>query len=358
MAEMNKEELLSAIGVRLPIFQAPMAGVSSPALAAAVSEAGGLGALGLGASNAEAAARMIGELKALTKRPFNLNVFCHTPAARSLEIEARWIARFQEHFDAERSAPPSTLREVYQSFLAGEEMTRLLLATRPRVVSFHFGLPAADTIQALRAAGIILLCSVTSLSEAQTAVAAGVHALIAQGYEAGGHRGVFDPSQPDDQLSTAALTQILVRYLDVPVIAAGGIMNGAGIAAVMALGAVAAQLGTAFVACDESLADARYRAALVGNAGYHTVMTPVISGRPARCLANRYTELGRKIPVEDVPVYPVAYDLAKALNAAASGNNRADYGAHWAGQGAPLARQMPAGALMRVLADELALARV
>ncbi|OUI84109.1 2-nitropropane dioxygenase [Acetobacter tropicalis] len=344
---------MSTIGIDLPIFQAPMAGVSSPALAAAVSEAGGLGALGLGASTAEGAARMIAELQSLTKRPFNLNVFCHSPLARSMDIEAQWIARFQEHFDVEGSLPPTTLREVYQSFIVNKEMTRLLLVTQPRVVSFHFGLPAADIIQALRAAGTILLCSVTNLSDAQTAVAAGVHALIAQGYEAGGHRGLFDPSQPDDQLTTSALTQILVRQLDVPIVAAGGIMNGAGIAAIMALGAAAAQLGTAFVACEESLADEAYRTSLVGNAGYHTVMTSVISGRPARCLANRYTELGKKISIDEVPTYPVAYDLAKALNAAAKRNNRTDYGAQWAGQGAPLARPLPARELIRVLANEL-----
>lgn len=356
MTGIKRQELLTEIGIRLPIFQAPMAGVSSPALAAAVSEAGGLGALGLGASNVEAAAHMISELKERTNCPFNLNVFCHQPSTRSLEVEEKWIERFQEHFMMEGGTSPSMLREIYRSFVANEEMMRLLLAVRPRVVSFHFGLPAVDVIQALRAAGIILLCSVTDLAEAQTAVAAGVHALIAQGYEAGGHRGIFDPSHPDDQLTTAALTQILTRSLDVPVIAAGGIMNGEGIAAIMKLGAAAAQLGTAFIACDESLADDAYRAALVGNAGYHTVMTSVISGRPARCLANRYTEVGRTIHIDEVPAYPVAYDLAKALNAAAKRNNRTDYGAQWAGQGAPLARRMPAGELMRTLVNELELA--
>ncbi|GBQ20189.1 enoyl-ACP reductase [Gluconacetobacter sacchari DSM 12717] len=356
MAETQGRAFLTAVGIRLPIFQAPMAGVSSPALAAAVSEAGGLGALGLGASNVDAAARMIAELKERTKYPFNLNVFCHKSSALSPEIEVKWIERFREHFTAEGGVPPSALREIYRSFVVDEEISGLLLAARPRVVSFHFGLPGADTIQALRTAGVLLLCSVTNLSEAQTAVAAGVHAVIAQGYEAGGHRGIFDPSEPDDLLSTAALTQMLVRHVKVPVIAAGGIMDGAGIVAAMKLGAAAAQLGTAFVACDESLADDAYRAALTGSAGYHTVMTSIISGRPARCLANRYTELSRDILVDEVPAYPVAYDLAKALNAAAKVNGRADYGAQWAGQGAPLARRMPAGDLVRVLAKELELA--
>ncbi|MFT9015966.1 MAG: nitronate monooxygenase [Acetobacter sp.] len=354
MVMTGTHEFLATTGVRLPIFQAPMAGVSSPALAAAVSEAGGLGALGLGAAGVDAAGRMIAELKARTALPFNLNVFCHSPSVRSAETESAWIARFGGHFAAQGGTPPAALQEIYRSFNVDRAMTALLLATRPKVVSFHFGLPPGDTVQALRAAGIVLLCSVTSLSEGRAAMAAGVHAVIAQGYEAGGHRGIFDPRAPDDQLSTAALVQILVRHLTLPVIAAGGIMDGAGIAAALTLGAAAAQLGTAFVACDESLADDAYRTALTGEPGYHTVMTSALSGRPARCLANSYTELGRQIPVGDVPDYPVAYDLAKALHAAAKQNGQTGYAAQWAGQGAPLARRMPAGELVRVLASELA----
>ena len=171
-------------------------------------------------------------------------------------------------------------------------MLAMLVAEKPKVVSFHFGVPSPDRVEALRRAGIVLLGSATSVDEARALAAGGVHAIVAQGYEAGGHRGVFDPDAEDDRLGTMALTRLVVRAVDLPVIAAGGIMDGAGIAAALRLGASAAQLGTAFVACPESQADAGYRAALMGEAAHHTVMTRAISGRPARCLANRFTALG------------------------------------------------------------------
>jgi nitronate monooxygenase len=178
--------------------------------------------------------------------------------------------------------------------------------------------------------------------------------VVAQGYEAGGHRGTFDPAAQDDCLGTLALTRVLARTLDIPVIAAGGIMDGAGIAAVLKLGAAAAQLGTAFIASPESSADAGYRAALLSDAAHHTVMTRAISGRPARSLANRFTALGATIPPGEIPAYPVTYDAGKALNAAAKAAGEAGFGAQWAGQGAPLARALPAGELVATLAAELA----
>ena len=221
-------------------------------------------------------------------------------------------------------------------------MLALLLAERPKVVSFHFGVPSRERIEALKDAGIVLLGSATSIADARALVAAGIDAVIAQGYEAGGHRGVFDPDADDDRLGTFALTRLLVRAIDRPVIAAGGLMDGAGIAAALRLGASAAQLGTAFVACDESEADAGYRAALKSDATNHTVMTRAFSGRPARSLANRFTALGRSVAPRDVPDYPVAYDAAKALHAAGKAKGEFGYGAQWAGQGAPLSRAMPA----------------
>jgi len=150
-----------------------------------------------------------------------------------------------------------------------------------------------------------------------------------------------------------ALTRLLVRELDVPVVAAGGIMDGAGITAALRLGAAAAQLGTAFIACPESGADAGYRAALASDASNHTVVTRVISGRPARCLRNRFTALGMGVPSEQIPSYPIAYDAAKALNSAAKAAHEAGYGAHWAGQGAPIARVLPAADLVAALASEI-----
>jgi nitronate monooxygenase len=220
-------------------------------------------------------------------------------------------------------------------------------------VSLHFGLPSAERIRALRDAGIVLLATATNVAEGRAIAKAGVHAVVAQGYEAGGHRGVFDPDAEDDCLGTLALTRVLVRELDVPVVAAGGIMDGAGIAAVLRLGASAAQLGTVFISCVESSADAGYREALAGDAANHTVMTRAISGRPARCLRNRFTALGTGVSPGQIPAYPIAYDAGKALNAAAKTAHEAGYGAQWAGQGAPLARKLPAAELVAALAREL-----
>ena len=172
-------------------------------------------------------------------------------------------------------------------------------------------------------------------------------------HEAGGHRGIFDPQTHDDCLGTLALTRLLVRELDVPVLAAGGIMDGAGISAALRLGAAAAQLGTAFIACRESAADAGYRSLLASDAAHHTVMTRAISGRPARCLANEFTRLAAGVLPRQIPAYPIAYDAGKALNAAAKAAGETRYGAQWAGQGAPLARALPAAQLVAALASEM-----
>lgn len=349
--------LLRRIGIDLPIIQAPMAGVSTPQMAAAVSSAGGLGSIGIGAADPETARGTIRAVRALTDRPFNVNVFCHAPAVPDPEREAAWVARLAPEFAKYGATPPVRLREIYTSFVTDTAAQAVLLDERPAVVSFHLGVPGADVIAALRRAGIVLLASATSPSEGKTLADAGIDAVVAQGYEAGGHRGVFDPAAPDDRLGTLALTRLLVSGLRVPVIAAGGIMDGAGIAAALALGAAAAQLGTAFVACPESSADAGYRAALLGPAASHTVMTAAISGRPARCLANRFTALGEDIGAA-APDYPIAYDAGKALHAAAKARGEFGYGAQWAGQGAPLARVLPAAELVARLRDEFEQARL
>ena len=343
---------LQRLAIESPIVQAPMAGTSTPALAAAVCEAGALGSIALGATNAEGGRTMIEAVRAATDRAFNVNLFCHAPATPDPDREAAWLARLAPAFAAFGVKPPPALHEIYRSFVTDDAMLAMLVETRPRVVSFHFGLPSPERIAALRGAGALLLASATSLDEAQSAVRAGVDAIVAQGFEAGGHRGVFDPAAPDDRLGTFALTRLLVKALDVPVIAAGGIMDGAGIAAVLALGASAAQLGTAFVGCPESGADAAYRASLFGPGARHTTMTSAISGRPARCLANRITALGETLRDTPTPAYPIAYDAGKALNAAAKAKGDGEYGAQWAGQGAPLARSLPAAELVAVLGAE------
>jgi nitronate monooxygenase len=346
-------DLLEKIGIELPIIQAPMAGTSTPALAAAVSNAGGLGSIGIGASTAELARKMIREVKGATRRPFNVNVFCHRPAGRNVDREARWLERLAPVFRRYGAEPPRQLREIYRSFVEDDAMLAVLVEERPRVVSFHFGLPSRERIDALHAAGIFLLATATNPEEGHAVAAAGVEAVVAQGYEAGGHRGVFDPALPDERLGALTLTRALVTGLDIPVIAAGGIMDGRGIAACLALGASAAQLGTAFIACPESSADGGFRAALLSPAARHTVMTQAISGRPARCLANRFTALGDAVEARMIPDYPIAYDAGKALHAAASAAGEFGYGAQWAGQGASLARSLPAATLIAQLRAEM-----
>jgi nitronate monooxygenase len=344
---------LQKLGITLPIIQAPMAGTSTPAMAAAVSNAGGLGSLGVGATDAAGARDMIVKVRAASNRAFNVNLFCHKPAVPDPAREAGWIEHLRPVFAQYDAQPPSRLREIYKSFLDNDEMLEMLLAERPAVVSFHFGLPSADRIAALRDVGILLLASATNLTDGRTIEAAGIDAVVAQGYEAGGHRGVFDEDAPDEKLGTMALTRLLVRELNIPVVAAGGIMDGAGIAAALVLGASAAQMGTAFVACPESSADDAYRARLLSAGAQHTTMTRAISGRPARSLANTFTALGDAIADKEIAGYPMAYDAGKALNAAAKAKGETGFGAQWAGQAASLARALPAGELVAQLKTEM-----
>ncbi|HEX4516878.1 MAG TPA: nitronate monooxygenase [Polyangiaceae bacterium] len=333
------------------IIQAPMAGISTPEMAAAVSNAGALGSIGVGATNADGARKMIADFRARSKRALNVNVFCHAPAKADAARESRWVERFRRRFADYGASPPSALREIYTSFLVDDDMLRAFVETKPEIVSFHFGVPSAERVAALRGAGCTLVGSATNIDEARALVSAGVSAIVAQGWEAGGHRGVFDPNAHDDRLGTFALVRLLVREIQKPIIAAGGIMDGAGITAALRLGAVAAQLGTAFVACPESSADAGYRATLASDAAHHTEMTRAISGRPARSLRNRFTAV--LAGDEDVPDYPIAYDLGKSLHAAAKAKGDFGWGAQWAGQGAPLSRAMPAAELVAALKREM-----
>ncbi len=343
--------LLDRLGVSLPIIQAPMAGVSTPELAAAVSNAGGLGSIAVGATDAAGAQKMIEDVRARTSRAFNVNVFVHPKPTPDAACEAAWLQALRPLFEEFQTTPPTTLATIYESFLDDHAMAETLIAAAVPVVSFHFGLPPAERIGRLKAAGCVLLATATNLAEAEAARAAGMDAVVAQGWEAGGHRGMFDPDALDNQLGTMPLTRMLVVRSGLPVIAAGGIMDGAGVRAALDLGAIAAQLGTAFVACPESGADAAYRAVLQGEGARHTVMTAAISGRPARCLANRFTDWAAVGPLS-VPAYPRAYDAGKALNAAAKSAGEAGYGAQWAGQGAPLSRAMPAADLVATLMEE------
>ena len=347
------QDLLSKLDIRYPIIQAPMAGVSTPALAAAVSEAGGLGSIAVGTVTPEQAKAAIAALRQRTGRPFNVNVFTHAPAQADPAREAAWLAWLRPHFARFGAEPPAGLREIYRSYLADEAMLEVLLETRPAVVSFHFGLPPQEHIDALKRAGIVLFTTATSLPEAMQIEEAGIDAIVAQGIEAGGHRGMFDPDTPDPALPTFELLEQLRDKVSLPLVAAGGIMNGAHIRTALYHGASAVQMGSAFIACPESSAPPHHRALIAQGEGLQTELSAVISGRPARGIVNKlFSEVGAA-GHPPLPDYPITYDAAKALHAAASGKGSQEYSVNWGGTNFAQARAMPAGELVAVLAKEI-----
>ena len=344
--------VLDRFALRAPIIQAPMAGVSTPGMAAAVSNAGAMGSVAIGALGAAAARSVMTEVRALTDRAFNVNVFAHQPPRRDAVLEKAWLNAMWPLFEQFGAEPPDQLKTLYPSFNEDDALLAALVEAAPPVVSFHFGLPTPERTSALKAVGCLLIATATSLEEALDARMAGMDAVVAQGYEAGGHRGMFDPDAADAQLGTMALTRVLVMRGGLPVIAAGGIMDGAGVSAALELGAVAAQLGTAFIRCPESAADDHYRALLETCGGTPTQMTRVISGRPGRCLQNKFTAWEGPDP-SAVPDYPVGYDAGKALIAVARAADDYGFGSYWAGEGAPLSRALPAAQLIDALINEM-----
>lgn len=342
--------LLTQLGIQQPIFLAPMAGVTTPELAAAVSNAGGLGALGLGASHVESAKAAILKTKTLTNQPFQINFFCHQPAVLDEIASQNWAAYVGKQFQKYGAQPVFELHRIYDSFLENDALLELVLETKPRAVSFHFGLPTAAQMTALKQAGITTMVSVTQLSEALAAKAAGIDILIAQGIEAGGHRGTFNPVC-DAAITTKELVKLLLKQCDLPVVAAGGIMNGHDVANFLALGASAAQMGTAFVQCSESAANDAYRKALFEQST--TQITDSISGRPARGLFNHWHQFVDLPDRPKTPGYPYTYDLGKQLHAAASKEGDHGFGAFWAGSNVSKIRAMDAKELMQTLVNEI-----
>lgn len=349
---MTRYDPARLFGLPTPIIQAPMAGVATPALAAAVSNAGGLGSLGIGTSTRAQARAMIEETAALTARPFNVNLFCHAPAERDAAREAAWIACLTPLFAEFDAAPPETLANLYEGYHNDAATLEMLLDLRPAIVSFHFGLPAADHLAALREAGIRTMATATNQDEAARIEAAGLDAIVAQGIEAGGHRGIFAVEAPDERYSMAVLVRLLARQTALPIIAAGGIMDGAGIRAALDLGAAGVQLGTAFILCPESAANASYRANLQSARSGETRLTAVISGRPARGMVNQLVRHGEAPGSPPPAAYPVAYDAARQLGSLAARHGNHEFAAQWAGQGAPLARELPAATLVTTLLQE------
>ncbi|WEF24317.1 nitronate monooxygenase [Paracoccus sp. S3-43] len=317
-----------------PVVQAPMAGTSTPELAVAVCNAGGLGFLAFGALDAAAAGKAIRAARQGTDRIFGVNLFCHAPTVRDAAREAGWIDALRPVFARFGAEPPASLSEIYPSFRGNDAMLAALLAERPAIVGCHFGLPAPDQIAALKGAGCRLWATATSVDEGRAIRDAGFDVMVAQGWEAGGHRGIFQPDGPDARLDHPALVRALVP-LGLPVVAAGAIMDRAAARAAMAAGAVAVQCGTAFLRAPEAATPPAHRAALSGG---QTAMTRAISGRPARCLVNDFTAIDDRA----VAGYPMAYDIGKALNAAAKARGNDGYGAFWAGTGAAASVARPA----------------
>ncbi|MCK0070623.1 NAD(P)H-dependent flavin oxidoreductase [Kordiimonas laminariae] len=343
--------LMAKLSLKLPIIQAPMAGVSTPELAAAVSNAGGLGSIALGASSVEKARSDIQQLKALTNQSFNVNLFCHAPARQNKEKEQVWLETLKPLFDEFDADAPEELKEIYLTFNENPDMLHMVLEEKPAVVSFHFGLPSQTTIDALKNAGIYLLASATNLSEAKLTEEKGIDAIVAQGWEAGGHRGCFNPDAADEKLPLGELLRLLTKHISMPVIAAGGLMDGKDISAALNSGAAAAQLGTAFVTCPETCINADHRIAV--ESAQETTMTRVVSGRPARSIRNRFTEFGEAISGSVIPDYPIAYDAGKAINTAAKAMRENGFGAQWAGSEVARIRSMPAAELLKTLAEEM-----
>lgn len=329
--------------VRFPLIQAPMAGTSTPDLAAAVCQAGGIGSLGLGASSVEQATSMIDAMQARTNRAFNINLFCHQPDSSDPHIVQNWLGRLEPAFRKFGGKTPESLREIYRSFLVDEVMRALILDKAPPIVSFHFGLPDAAYLAALKQRGCKLLASATTPDEARMIEQAGLDAVIAQGAEAGGHRGTFGPPFDDGMIGTMALVPMICDAVNIPVIAAGGLSDGRGIAAAMVLGASAVQLGTAFINCHESSAPEAHKELMGHSGSVQTITTSSISGRPARAIRNHLTALTENAGMDEVPSYPHCYDASKALNAMATSAGSNDYGAFWAGQAALLC-STPSGA--------------
>jgi nitronate monooxygenase len=336
------------LGIDLPIIQAPMAGVQGSALAVAVSNAGGLGSLPCAMLAPDAIGKELAAIKAGTDRPFNVNFFCHRPPEPSAEREAAWRAALAPYY-REYGIDPDAIPAGPGRAPFSAEAAALLEAVRPAVVSFHFGLPAADLLARVRACGAKILSSATTVEEARWLEAHGVDAVIAQGLEAGGHRGIFLSEDLSSQIGTFALLPQIVRAVKCPVIAAGGIADANGVAAAMALGAAGAQVGTAYLLCPEATTSAVHRAALESEAARHTALTNVFTGRPARGIVNRIIrEVG---PLSAAPPpFPLAAAAIAPLRAKAESQGSGDFSPLWAGQNASGCKAIPAAELTRELA--------
>ena len=337
----------------LPLIQAPMAGAHGPELAIAVCKAGGLGSLPAAMLTPDRLREQIAAVRRETDAPLNVNFFCHAEPAPNPEVEASWRDRLAPYY-AEASIDPSAVTAAPARAPFGEAMCALIEEMRPAVVSFHFGLPPAELLSRVKAAGALILASATTVAEARWLEQHGVDAVIAQGREAGGHRGMFLSDDVDAQPGLISLLPQVRDAVRVPVVAAGGISDGRGVAAAFALGADAVQIGTAYLRTPEATISPMHRAALASARDDATRLTNVFTGRPARGLVNRFVaEVGPMSP--DAPQFPLAAGAAAPLRAAGEKRGSGDFSPLWAGEAAALARDGGAEALTRRLwADALA----
>jgi len=322
-----------------------MAGVQDSTLAIAVANAGGLGSLPCAMLSLDDIRREVATIRAQTDAPFNLNFFCHQPPAPNAERESAWrelLAPYYQEFGIDPTTiPAGPGRRPFDAAAA-----TLVEECRPPVVSFHFGLPAPDLLERVRATGATILSSATTVEEARWLEAHGADVIIAQGYEAGGHRGMFLSMDLSTQRGTFALLPQIVNAVRVPIIAAGGIADVAGVTAAVALGASSVQIGTAYLRCPEATTSAVHRAALASDTAAHTVVTNVFTGRPARSLVNRLIrELGPMNP--HVPAFPLATSAFAPLRAQAELRGNSDFSPLWADQNVTGAKDIPAGELTR-----------
>jgi nitronate monooxygenase len=343
--------LQQLLGTELPIIQAPMAGVQGSALAVAVSNAGGLGSLPCAMLSFDAMRGELAAIKAHTVKPFNVNFFCHTSPTPSVEREAMWRSTLSQYYRAygigQDTIPVGPARAPF-----GAEAAELVGEFTPAVVSFHFGLPSAELVARVKMWGSKILSSATTVDEARWLEAHGADAIIAQGLEAGGHRGNFLSDDLTTQLGTLALVPQIVQKVKLPVIAAGGIADSKGVAAAMTLGAAGVQVGTAYLLCAEATTSAIHRAALKSEAARHTALTNLFTGRPARGIVNRIMkELG---PISTAaPAFPSAASAIAPLRAKAESLGSGDFSPLWSGQNNSGCKEISASRLTRELAADL-----
>lgn len=338
--------LQTLLGISLPVIQAPMAGSQASALAIAVSNAGGLGSLPCAMLGPDALRAELDKLRAGTERPYNVNFFCHTPPVPDAAREAQWRQALGPYY-AEFGIDPAGIQPGPGRAPFTAEIADLVEPYRPPVISFHFGLPSADLLVRVKSWGSTVLSSATTVAEARWLEDHGADVIIAQGNEAGGHRGIFLSDDLDTQSGTFALLPQIVAAVRVPVVAGGGIADARTVAAARALGAAGVQAGTAYLLCPESTISAVHRAALKHPAA-HTALTNVFSGRPARGIVNRVMrELGPMSPA--APAFPLATSAIAPLRAKAEAQGSGDFSPLWCGQNPGACRELPAAQVTREL---------